>query len=171
MVRNLLTTGVTVLLTTQYLEEADQLADEIAVVDHGRVIATGTPEELKNKTAAQTLEVRPANPDLVDQVVAIVAGIVRNQPEVQNTTVSVMVTDPSVLPVLVRQLDEAGVAVAELALRSASLDEVFLSLTGHPAEDGDTDDGFADDGSADKRVTSPAGRPRSGADDNRRAQR
>jgi oleandomycin transport system ATP-binding protein len=134
MVRNLLATGVTVLLTTQYLEEADQLADEIAVVDHGRVIATGTPEELKSKIAAQTLEVRPVSAAAVDQVAAIVADVVRAKPEIENATVSVVVTDSAIMPVVVRRLDDAGVLIAELALRSASLDEVFLALTGHPAE-------------------------------------
>ena len=145
MVRNLLATGVTVLLTTQYLEEADQLADEIAVVDHGRVIAMGTPEELKTKTAVQTLEVRPADPAAVARVAAIVTEVVHTQPDIENATVSVAVTDPAVLPTVVRRLDEAGVLVAELALRSASLDEVFLALTGHPAEDNKNDLADPDD--------------------------
>jgi oleandomycin transport system ATP-binding protein len=149
MVRRLLATGVTVLLTTQYLEEADQLADEIAVVDHGRVIATGTPDELKNKIAAQTLQVRPADPAAVQRVAAIVAEVVRSTPEIENTTVSAVVNDPAVLPEVVRRLDDAGVLIAELALRSASLDEVFLALTGHPAEDQNAEDENADDGNAD----------------------
>jgi oleandomycin transport system ATP-binding protein len=149
MVRRLLATGVTVLLTTQYLEEADQLADEIAVVDHGRVIATGTPDELKNKIAAQTLQVRPVDPAAVQRVAAIVAEVVRSTPEIDNTTVSAVVNDPAVLPAVVRRLDDSGVVIAELALRSASLDEVFLALTGHPAEDENADDGKADDDNAD----------------------
>ncbi len=85
MVRTLLTTGVTVLLTTQYLEEADQLADEIAVVDHGRVIATGTPEELKAKTGAQTLTVRPAEPQQRAAVVSIVEAVAGQRADVQTT--------------------------------------------------------------------------------------
>jgi oleandomycin transport system ATP-binding protein len=160
MVRNLVSTGVTVLLTTQYLEEADQLADEIAVVDHGRVIATGTPDELKNKIAAQTLEVRPTNPDAIQQVSAIVAEVVRTTPEINNDTVSVVVNDPGVLPAIVRRLDDAGVLIAELALRSASLDEVFLALTGHPA-DADTAD--ADKSSGD---TANRDKPDANVDDN-----
>lgn len=143
MVRNLLATGVTVLLTTQYLEEADQLADEIAVVDHGRVIAMGTPEELKNKTGAQTLHVRPMDPAAVDLVASIMSEVVRVRAEVDSGTVAVAVTDPSVMPAVVRRLDEAGLAVAEMALRGASLDEVFLALTGHHAEDDNDND---DDG-------------------------
>ena len=135
MVRTLLSTGVTVLLTTQYLEEADQLADEIAVVDHGRVIATGTPEELKAKAGAQTLTVRPVQPGQLAAVVSIVEAVTGQRAEVETTTVNAPVLDPQALPATVRRLDEAGIVVAELALRSASLDEVFLSLTGHPAED------------------------------------
>jgi oleandomycin transport system ATP-binding protein len=143
MVRNLLATGVTVLLTTQYLEEADQLADEIAVVDRGRVIATGTPEELKAKTGTQTLEVRPAEPEMLDQVLAMVGELAQAKPEVSGTTVSVPVVDPGVLPTIVRRLDEAGIRIAELALRGSSLDEVFLALTGHGADDDNKDGSVA----------------------------
>jgi oleandomycin transport system ATP-binding protein len=134
IVRALVTDGVTVLLTTQYLEEADQLAGEIAVVDHGRVIAQGTPEELKARTGGQVLTVRPTDPADLSTVVAIAAEVTGADPEVAQTTVSVPVTDPGVLPAVVRRLDAAEVTVAELALRSSSLDEVFLSLTGHRAE-------------------------------------
>jgi oleandomycin transport system ATP-binding protein len=141
MVRELLSTGVTVLLTTQYLEEADALADEISVVDHGRVIATGTPEELKTKTGAQTLVVRPAEPDRLAEVVSIVETVAGQKAEVTQTTVTVAVSGPAVLPAAVRRLDDAGITVAELALRGSTLDEVFLSLTGHAAEDDPTTEG------------------------------
>jgi oleandomycin transport system ATP-binding protein len=134
IVRGLVTDGVTVLLTTQYLEEADQLAGEIAVVDHGRVIAQGTPEELKAKTGGQVLTVRPADPADLPTVVAIAAEVTGATPEVAQTTVSVPVTDPGTMPAVVRRLDAAEITVAELALRGSSLDEVFLSLTGHRAE-------------------------------------
>src|SRR6185369_3228853 len=134
MVRELLATGVTVLLTTQYLDEADQLAHEIAVVDHGRVIATGTPEELKAKTGAQTLEVRPADPSDVDRTRAIVAEVTGAPAELDGPTIHVPVGDPAVLPAVVRRLDAERIVVGELALRSASLDEVFLTLTGRPTE-------------------------------------
>ncbi|MFI0791337.1 MULTISPECIES: ATP-binding cassette domain-containing protein [Micromonospora] len=133
-VRELVTDGVTVLLTTQYLEEADQLAGEIAVVDHGRVIAQGTPEELKAKTGGQVLTVRPADPADLPTVVSIAGEVSAATPEVTHTTVTVPVNDPAVLPAVVRRLDAAEVGVAELALRGSSLDEVFLSLTGHRAE-------------------------------------
>ncbi|MEV4478915.1 ATP-binding cassette domain-containing protein [Micromonospora coxensis] len=135
IVRNLVADGVTVLLTTQYLEEADQLAGEIAVVDHGRVIAQGTPEELKAKTGGQVLAVRPVDPADVSTVVAVAGEVAGTVPEVAQNTVTVPVNDPGALPAVVRRLDDAGVAVAELALRGSSLDEVFLSLTGHRAED------------------------------------
>ncbi|MET8836585.1 ATP-binding cassette domain-containing protein [Micromonospora sp. NPDC004540] len=135
IVRTLVADGVTVLLTTQYLEEADQLAGEIAVVDHGRVIAQGTPEELKAKVGGQVLAVRPVDPADLATVLAVTGEVARATPEVANQTVTVGVSDPEVLPAVVRRLDDAGVRVAELALRGSSLDEVFLSLTGHRAEE------------------------------------
>jgi oleandomycin transport system ATP-binding protein len=132
-IRGLVADGVSVLLTTQYLDEADQLADEIAVVDHGLVIATGTPEELKAKTGAQTLAVRPAEPEDLMTVVAVVTELAGAAPAVDNHLVTAPVTDPALVPAVVRRLDDAGVRLAELALRGASLDEVFLKLTGHRA--------------------------------------
>ncbi|GHJ09786.1 daunorubicin resistance protein DrrA family ABC transporter ATP-binding protein [Micromonospora humidisoli] len=135
IVRGLVAEGVTVLLTTQYLEEADQLADEIAVVDHGRVIAQGTPEELKAKTGGQVLTVRPVEAADLPTVLAVVGAVTGVDPEVTQTTVSAPVNGPDALPAVVRRLDDAGVQVGELALRGSSLDEVFLSLTGHRAED------------------------------------
>jgi oleandomycin transport system ATP-binding protein len=135
VVRGLTATGVTVLLTTQYLEEADQLASEIAVIDHGTVIAIGTPEELKARTGALTLAVRPADPADVPAVRAVVTGITHAEPEVSNTTVTAPVGDEDMMPAVVGRLQEAGVRVAELTLRRASLDEVFLSLTGHRTEE------------------------------------
>ena len=135
VIRTLVADGVTVLLTTQYLEEADQLADEISVVDHGRVIATGTPDELKARTGAQTLVVRPAHRVDLQTVLGTVAQLAGVVPEVHDTQVTAPVADPAVLPAVVRRLDDAGVLLAELALRGSSLDEVFLSLTGHRAEE------------------------------------
>jgi oleandomycin transport system ATP-binding protein len=134
IVRDLVGAGVTVLLTTQYLEEADLLADEVVVIDHGRVIATGRPEELKGRVGGQMLAVRPklaSDLPIVESVVARVAGAT---PEVRDGLVTVPAPDSDLLPVVVRQLDDAEVQIGELALRGASLDEVFLSLTGHPTE-------------------------------------
>jgi len=135
VVRGLAATGVTVLLTTQYLEEADLLASEIAVIDHGTVIATGTPDELKARTGALTLAVRPARAADLPAVRAAAAGFARTEPEVRGSTVTVPVTGGDVMLAVVRRLDDAGIAVAELTLRGSTLDEVFLSLTGHRTEE------------------------------------
>jgi oleandomycin transport system ATP-binding protein len=134
VVRGLTATGVTVLLTTQYLEEADLLAAEIAVIDHGTVIATGTPEELKARTGALTLSVRPADAADLAAVRAVAADFTQADPEVSGTTVTVPVDGEHVMPAVVRRLEDAGIAVAELTLRGSTLDEVFLSLTGHRTE-------------------------------------
>ena len=135
VVRGLTASGVTVLLTTQYLEEADLLADEIVVIDHGTVIATGTPEDLKARAGALTLSVRPALAADLPAVLAAVAGFTRSDPEVRATTVTIPVSGEDVMPAVVRRLEDAGIRVAELNLRGSTLDEVFLSLTGHRAEE------------------------------------
>jgi oleandomycin transport system ATP-binding protein len=140
LIRGMVAGGVTVLLTTQYLDEADELADEIVVIDHGRVIATGTPDELKAKTGAQTLTVRPAEATHLPLVVSVVSELARSRPEVKGQLVTAPVADPTVLPNVVRRLDDAGVLLTELALRGSSLNEVFLSLTGHPVEETETAD-------------------------------
>jgi oleandomycin transport system ATP-binding protein len=136
-VRNLVLDGTTVLLTTQYLEEADALADSIMVFDHGKVVASGRPAELKAQAGKQSLDVRPAEPGHLERVAAIVAESVGTRPtvDVVNALVSVPVSDGTSMPVVVRRLDEAGIAVTELSLRLPSLDEVFLALTGHAAEE------------------------------------
>ncbi|MFI6386223.1 ATP-binding cassette domain-containing protein [Nonomuraea sp. NPDC050547] len=135
VVRGLMADGVTVLLTTQYLEEADQLADDIVVFDHGRVIASGTSDQLKSMTGAQVLEVSPLRSGQLDLVAEVVGSVVETPPEVANGKVTAAVHDPQVVPAVVRRLDELGVVAAELALRKSSLDEVFLALTGHRADE------------------------------------
>jgi oleandomycin transport system ATP-binding protein len=135
ILRELVAGGVTVLLTTQYLEEADELADEISVIDHGRVIANGTPEELKARTGSQTLAVRPAAGADLDTVVSIVRQLTGAAPDVRDRLVTAPVTDPATLPAAVRLLDQAGVVITDLTLRGSSLDEVFFTLTGHRAEE------------------------------------
>jgi oleandomycin transport system ATP-binding protein len=142
-IRGVLASGTTVLLTTQYLEEADELADQIAVIDHGLVVASGTPDELKAKTGAQTLVVRATDLALTPRVVTAVAEITGSEPEVRDDTglVTAAASDPAMVPAIVRRLDDDGVVLAELALRLPSLDEVFMTLTGHLAEPADGADG------------------------------
>ncbi|MEY9962337.1 oleandomycin transport system ATP-binding protein [Streptacidiphilus sp. MAP12-16] len=130
IVRGLVAEGVSVLLTTQYLEEADQLADEIVVIDHGRVIAGGTPEALKAQVGGQVLELRPLRPADLDAVLGQVAALAGEGVEVHNGLVSVPVRDVALMPAVVRRLEQAGLAVGELSLRGSSLDEVFLTLIG-----------------------------------------
>jgi oleandomycin transport system ATP-binding protein len=137
LIRTMVASGVTVLLTTQYLEEADELADDIAVIDHGKVIATGTPAELKAKTGSQCLNVRPSEASDLSTVVTVVGELTHSTPDVEGGLVTAPVVEPEVVPAVVRRLDEAGIVITELSLRSASLNEVFLSLTGHPAEEHD----------------------------------
>jgi oleandomycin transport system ATP-binding protein len=137
MVRELVADGVTVLLTTQYLDEADRLANDIAVVDHGRVIATGTPAELKAKVGGQTLDVRPAEAadlDRVADIVGSVLGVAPSRHADDAGLLSVPVEDEAAFPTVVLRLQQERIRVTELALRLASLDEVFLALTGRAAD-------------------------------------
>ena len=141
MIRELVADGVTVLLTTQYLDEADQLAHEIVVIDHGKVIATGTPDELKGKAGGQVLEVLPADRARLDRTAAVLASRTGVGPAVDAEVgmVRVPVIDAAVLPAIIRDLDVAGVELGEFSLRKASLDEVFLALTGERADGGSRD--------------------------------
>ncbi|MCX2733722.1 ATP-binding cassette domain-containing protein [Saccharopolyspora sp. NFXS83] len=137
MVTALTGEGVTVLLTTQYLEEADQLADRISVIDHGRVVAEGRADELKRRTGKQTLQVRPSGAEDVPEVRRIVAELTGTQPATHDEggLITAPVDDPVLLSTLVRRLDDAGITADELALRLPSLDEAFLALTGKSAEE------------------------------------
>jgi oleandomycin transport system ATP-binding protein len=134
-IRSLVAQGTTVLLTTQYLEEADRLADEIVVIDHGRVIAAGTPQDLKARIGGQVLQAQPADPADLAATEKILAAFAEGGEAAYNDgqRVSVGIKDRSALGQTIRQLDDAGIVVDDLALRRPSLDEVFLSLTGHIA--------------------------------------
>ena len=139
-VRALVAAGTTVLLTTQYLDEADQLADRISVIDHGRVIAEGTPDQLKSKLGGDRIDVVASRPDQLAATAAAVGHAAGTEPEVDPDTrrVSAPVADRvAALTAAARALDAAGIAVEDIALRRPTLDEVFLHLTGHhtqPAE-------------------------------------
>ncbi|WP_026924526.1 daunorubicin resistance protein DrrA family ABC transporter ATP-binding protein [Glycomyces arizonensis] len=140
LVRSLVADGTTVLLTTQYLEEADQLADDIAVIDHGTVIATGTPTQLKAKIGGQTLRIQPEDPAQLEAVGALVAERFGDlEPLVEAGAVTVGVNDDAIMPVLAADLRERGIGLTEFHLGLSSLDEVFLTLTGHRAEDNETE--------------------------------
>jgi len=130
VVRGLVADGTTVLLTTQYLEEADALADAITVIDHGRVIATGTPAELKSIVGGRALQVRPADQaDLGDIGTLLTRVTGRSPEEPAKGLLSVSVEDSGALTETVAALAERGIEVTELALKLPDLDEVFFTLT------------------------------------------
>ncbi len=136
IVRSLVSDGSTVLLTTQYLDEADALADDIIVIDHGRVIAHDRPDGLKRIVGSQTLTVRPANPGQSAATAQVLAEVTGAAPKIDPARgVSVAVTGDEAMTVTVARLAEAGIAVTELSLSLPSLDEVFFTLTGRTATD------------------------------------
>jgi oleandomycin transport system ATP-binding protein len=136
VVRGLVRDGVTVLLTTQYMEEADQLADDVVVIDHGRVVATGTPDQLKTQVGGQVLHVSPVRQADIATVARVVTDLSGAAPDAVNGSVSTRVADPALPPAVLQRLTDAGVPVAELSLRKPSLDEAFFALTGrHQATD------------------------------------
>jgi oleandomycin transport system ATP-binding protein len=131
VVRGLVRDGATVLLTTQYLEEADELADDIVVFDQGRVIARDTPQGLKRLAGSQTITVRPVDPADLPVVARIVAAATGTDAQVTpRGTVDARTRGDAALAGVVAGLDEAGIAVTELSLHLPSLDEVFAALTG-----------------------------------------
>ncbi|GAA2440417.1 daunorubicin resistance protein DrrA family ABC transporter ATP-binding protein [Actinomadura vinacea] len=140
-IRELVADGTTVLLTTQYLDEADRLADAVAVVDHGRVIADGTPDELKG-SIGDRLDVALEDASLVARAATVLGGLTGGEPEAAPETgrLSVPLNGGAKAPVrladVVRELDRAGVAAADVSVRRPTLDEVFLRLTGQPATAG-----------------------------------
>jgi ABC-2 type transport system ATP-binding protein len=132
-IRNLVADGTDVLLTTQYLEEVDQLARDVVIVDHGRVIAAGTPDELKDRAGRDVIEVRPQAAGDLPAVEDVLASVATEPPRVDLDTSRVSVGadgGADQLTVVVRRLDERGITVDDIGLRRPSLDEVFLSLTG-----------------------------------------
>jgi oleandomycin transport system ATP-binding protein len=137
VVRRVVADGSTVLLTTQYLEEADALADEITVIDEGRVVAHDTPDGLKHVVGGQRVLVRPADASRVDEVRSILRALAGVEPApATRGALTVRVEDDLLLPQLVERIRAAGIAVHELSLHLPSLDEVFLSLTGRTGTEG-----------------------------------
>jgi ABC-2 type transport system ATP-binding protein len=137
VIRELVAGGTTLFLTTQYLDEADQLADRIAVIDHGRVIAEGTSDELKSQVGGERLEVTIARAsDMASAVRALGAfgdGRLHVDPETRTILVPVA-NGAQALPAIAREIDTAGVQLDDLSLRRPTLDDVFLTLTGHRSE-------------------------------------
>ena len=143
VIRDLVGKGTTLLLTTQYLEEADQLADDILVIDHGRAIAQGTAEELKREVGGERIELTVGEDDQLGEASSALAGVAVGELWTEGRTVVAPIRGGA--PVLQRALDElsrTSVDVRDIGLRLPTLDEVFLSLTGHRAEgEGEGGDG------------------------------
>ncbi len=133
--------GTTVLLTTQYLDEADRLANRIAVIDHGLVIAEGTPDELKAQIGGDRLEIRLADETRGDDALAALAPISTGAPFLEDGSVQVPLSGRSgAIADAVRRLDERGIGIDDIAVRSPTLNDVFLKLTGRAAEEEDAEE-------------------------------
>ena len=135
-IRELVSDGTSLLLTTQYLEEADELADNIAVIDGGKVIAEGTADQLKQKLGGDRIDVHVSEVADVPRAAAVLGDLGEPVLDEEEGRISLPVTDgSSALADVVRRLDDAGIAIVDLALRRPTLDDVFLTLTGTTADD------------------------------------
>jgi ABC-2 type transport system ATP-binding protein len=135
MIEDLVDDGTTVLLTTQYLDEADRLAEDIAVIDHGKVIAQGTPAELKARVGGERLEVALEDPAQAEAAVQALDALADDHPVTEGNTVTLAVRGRrGTIVDAVQRLGAAGVGVADIGLRTPTMDDVFLSLTGRAAE-------------------------------------
>jgi ABC-2 type transport system ATP-binding protein len=143
--------GTDILLTTQYLDEADHLAAHIVIIDGGRVIAQGTPDELKSRVGADIVELHAADVPTMQQAAEVLGSLGMAEPSTDPSTRRASIAAPAgarLLPIVVRALDDAGVPVEDIALRRPTLDEVFLELTGRTTADGTA--GNKDDNEHDK---------------------
>jgi ABC-2 type transport system ATP-binding protein len=146
IIRALVAEGTTILLCTQYLDEADQLADGIAVIDHGRVIAEGTPGQLKASVGSGALHVRLLDPDQrpeAERLLALELDSVHTEPD--PSALSAGCADADRAAEAVANLSRSGIRIADFSLGQPSLDEVFLALTGHPAEESSAENGAGND--------------------------
>jgi ABC-2 type transport system ATP-binding protein len=140
LVRQIAADGTTVLLTTQYLEEADRLAERMAVIDHGRVIAEGTSHELKSSIGGNALRFQLADPAQKAEAHTLVSGLLKDGilPNTDPTAISVKVSDASVAAAVLSALSSARIQLTDFSLAAPSLDDVFFTLTGRPAEEPST---------------------------------
>jgi len=139
-IERLVGTGTTVLLTTQYLEEADRLSHRIAVVNHGQVIAEGTPDELKRQVGGHRLEIRLANEELASAAAEVLAPVGSGPPVLLDGAVSLPIASAAgTVTAAVRRLDEAEIPIDDIATHHPTLDDVFLTLTGQTATEAEVE--------------------------------
>jgi ABC-2 type transport system ATP-binding protein len=145
-IRELVATGSTVVLTTQYLDEADQLADRIAVIDHGRVVAEGTADDLKASVGTSSLVLRVSDPADADDTLGAIGQVlgVRGTLSPEAARITAPMTDPDRVTDLLITLREAGIHLTEMSVQKPTLDEVFLTITGRPADAAATDSASGD---------------------------
>jgi ABC-type multidrug transport system ATPase subunit len=139
LIEELVGDGTTLLLTTQYLEEADRLANRVAVIDRGRMIAEGTPDDLKQRVGGDVLEVTATRTSDVERLVTLLTGLGSSGPvaDLRGQRVTLPTTERvQTLLAAARRIEDAGITVADLAVRRPSLDDVFLTLTGPPRPGG-----------------------------------
>lgn len=144
VIEELVSGGTTLLLTTQYLEEADHLAHDICVIDHGKVIARGTADQLKAQTGGERVEVVVQHPDQITPAREVLLGFGKGEVAIAEHTrkLTVPVTGGAkLLAEVIRELDTRGVEIDDIGLRRPTLDDVFISLTGHAAELQDEENG------------------------------